>query len=347
MATPGRRARGAAIPPPGSTSRSLGGGSSPRRRPWPTTTCSSDNRSRRSTTCWRGACASRRSATSWNPSLRATTMTHCWPRTSSGSARRSSDRPRSVTSTRSSSTSARCGSVAAGRSPRTGIACPSSTSRTPRRSAAPAIPSGRRAGPLELDLELEVGALVDTPAFNLSADRAIEAIGGYFVLNDWSARDLQRDEMPVRMGPAKGKDFATSIGPWLVTPDEVADAWATGATGPDLAMTAFVTDVDGRRTAISDGRWASARYSFGEMLARASADVHLRPGEVLGSGTVGTGCLLEVKDATLGSLAGAGRHRDPVDRAPRIAHLPRGGASPVTAWRSVPPGGHRYPGARR
>lgn len=155
-------------------------------------------------------------------------------------------------------------------------------------------------GSAELDLELEVGALVDTPAFDLPADRALEAIGGYFVLNDWSARDLQRDEMPVRMGPAKGKDFATSIGPWLVTPDEVADAWATGATGPDLAMSAFVTDADGRRTAISDGRWASARYSFGAMLARASADVHVRPGEILGSGTVGTGCLLEVKDATLG-----------------------------------------------
>lgn len=164
----------------------------------------------------------------------------------------------------------------------------------------PGDPVWAPSGSVELDLELEVGALVDTPAFDLPADRALEAIGGYFVLNDWSARDLQRDEMPVRMGPAKGKDFATSIGPWLVTPDEIADAWAPGATGPDLAMTAFVTDASGRRTQISDGRWASARYSFGQMLARASADVHVRPGEVLGSGTVGTGCLLEVKDATLG-----------------------------------------------
>ena len=92
-------------------------------------------------------------------------------------------------------------------------------------------------GSAELDFELEVGALVDTPAFDLSPERAEEAIGGYFVLNDWSARDLQRDEMPVRMGPAKGKDFATSIGPWLVTPDELADARVDGATGPDLAMT--------------------------------------------------------------------------------------------------------------
>ncbi|TAL07681.1 MAG: fumarylacetoacetate hydrolase family protein [Chloroflexota bacterium] len=152
----------------------------------------------------------------------------------------------------------------------------------------------------ELDFELEVGALVDTPAFNLTAERASEAIGGYFVLNDWSARDLQRDEMPVRMGPAKGKDFATSIGPWLVTPDEIADAWAPGATGPDLLMTAHVTDAAGHRTDVSNGRWSAARYAFGQMLSRASADVHIRPGEFLGSGTVGTGCLLEVGDATLG-----------------------------------------------
>ena len=153
---------------------------------------------------------------------------------------------------------------------------------------------------VELDLELEVGALVDTPAFNLREERSEEAIGGYFVLNDWSARDLQRDEMPVRMGPAKGKDFATSIGPWLVTPDELVDRHAPGASGPDLAMTAHVTAADGTVTQISEGRWSSARYSFGQMLARASADVHVRAGEILGSGTVGTGCLLEVKDSTLG-----------------------------------------------
>ena len=65
--------------------------------------------------------------------------------------------------------------------------------------------------------ELEVGALVDTPAVGLAPERAKEAIGGYFILNDWSARDLQREETTVRLGPAKGKDFATTIGPWLVT----------------------------------------------------------------------------------------------------------------------------------
>jgi fumarylacetoacetate (FAA) hydrolase len=145
----------------------------------------------------------------------------------------------------------------------------------------------------ELDYELEVAAVVDTPVTDLPAERAEEAIGGYTILNDWSARDLQRDETVVRLGPAKGKDFASSIGPWLVTPDELADAGQS--TGYDLAMTA---EVNGTET--SRGRWSDAQFSFGEMLARASADVHIRAGELLGSGTVGTGCLLEVRDSTLG-----------------------------------------------
>jgi fumarylacetoacetate (FAA) hydrolase len=156
------------------------------------------------------------------------------------------------------------------------------------------------AGCTELDFELEVGALVDTPALDLPEERAEEAIGGFFVLNDWSARDLQRDETSVRLGPAKGKDFATSIGPWLVTPDELADARRSGRSGPDLAMTAAVVTPDGARVEISAGTWSAAQHAFGAMLARASADVRLRPGDVVGSGTVGTGCLLEVREATLG-----------------------------------------------
>jgi fumarylacetoacetate (FAA) hydrolase len=148
-------------------------------------------------------------------------------------------------------------------------------------------------GSQELDFELEVCALVDTPAVDLAAERAEEAIGGFMVLNDWSARDLQREETTVRLGPAKGKDFASSIGPWLVTPDELADARRD--KGYDLAMSATVNGAE-----ISRGRWSDSQFSFGEMLARASADVHLRPGDLIGSGTVGTGCLLEVKDETLG-----------------------------------------------
>lgn len=144
----------------------------------------------------------------------------------------------------------------------------------------------------ELDYELEVAALIDTPVHDLDAKDAEEAIGGYMVFNDWSARDLQREETAVRLGPAKGKDFATSIGPWLVTPDELADV--RQGKGYNLEMTATVNGVE-----LSRGSWSSAQFSFGEMIARASADVRLRPGDLIGSGTVGTGCLLEVRDEIL------------------------------------------------
>ncbi|HJP70266.1 MAG TPA: fumarylacetoacetate hydrolase family protein [Candidatus Limnocylindria bacterium] len=148
-------------------------------------------------------------------------------------------------------------------------------------------------GSSELDYELEVAALIDTPVRDLDAGRGEEAIGGYMVLNDWSARDLQREETTVRLGPAKGKDFASSIGPWLVTPDELADV--RKGKGYDLSMTASVNG-----TELSRGTWSTAHFSFGEMVERASADVRLRPGDLLGSGTVGTGCLLEIRDETLG-----------------------------------------------
>jgi fumarylacetoacetate (FAA) hydrolase len=147
-------------------------------------------------------------------------------------------------------------------------------------------------GSSELDYELEVAAIIDTPVRDLDAARGEEAIGGYTILNDWSARDLQREETTVRLGPAKGKDFASSIGPWLVTPDELADA--RQGTGYDLAMTATVNGDE-----LSRGIWSSAQFSFGQMIERASADVRLRPGDLIGSGTVGTGCLLEIRDEKL------------------------------------------------
>ena len=149
------------------------------------------------------------------------------------------------------------------------------------------------AGSEELDFEIEIGALIDTPARDLTVERGEEAIGGYMILNDWSARDLQRDETTVRLGPAKGKDFATSIGPWLVTPDELEDA-RKGA-GVDLEMSVTVNG-----TETSRGRWSDIVPGFGELASRASADVTLRPGELLGSGTIGTGCLLEIREETLG-----------------------------------------------
>jgi fumarylacetoacetate (FAA) hydrolase len=151
----------------------------------------------------------------------------------------------------------------------------------------------------ELDYELEVAALIDTPVHDLRAERGEEAVGGYLIFNDWSARDLQREETAVRLGPVKGKDFASSIGPWLVTPDELADR--RHGKGYDLAMTATVNG-----TVLSRGTWADAQFSFGEMIARASADVRLRPGDLIGSGTVGSGCLLEVKDEILKRYLEAG-----------------------------------------
>jgi fumarylacetoacetate (FAA) hydrolase len=172
----------------------------------------------------------------------------------------------------------------------------------------------------ELDYELEVAALVDAPAVDLDAGRAEEAIGGFTIFNDWSARDLQREETVVRLGPAKGKDFASSFGPYLVTPDELRDA--RRGTGYDLVMTAHV---NGSET--SRGRWSDVQFSFADMLARASADARLRPGDLIGSGTVGGGCLLEVRETTLG------RYLEPGDvvelRVERLGSL----GNPIVARR--------------
>lgn len=167
---------------------------------------------------------------------------------------------------------------------------------------APDEPVWAPRGSSELDYELEIAALIDTPVRDLPAARGEEAIGGFMILNDWSARDLQREETTVRLGPAKGKDFASTLGPWLVTPDELADARA--GKSYDLAATA---EVNGRE--LSRGRWSDIQFSFGEMIERASADVRLRPGDLIGSGTVGGGCLLEIRDES-----GFGRYLQPGDR---------------------------------
>ena len=119
------------------------------------------------------------------------------------------------------------------------------------------------------------------------------------MLNDWSARDLQRDETPVRLGPAKGKDFALSIGPWLVTPDELADRREPAARRRTSRSAPRVRG--GRHGDRDDARLARHDpLPAGGAVARASADVHLRPGELLGTGTVGGGCLLEIGEERLG-----------------------------------------------
>lgn len=138
----------------------------------------------------------------------------------------------------------------------------------------------------ELDYELEVAVVVGCEVTDLRADGWLDAVAGFCVMNDWSARDLQRREMRQGLGPAKGKDFATSLGPWLVTPDELPDV---GSGRPRAAM---VARVDGRER--SRGELADLHHSWGDLLAHASRGARLRPGDVIGSGTVGTGCILEL-----------------------------------------------------
>lgn len=140
----------------------------------------------------------------------------------------------------------------------------------------------------ELDFELEIACIIAREGKDIPVEKAGEYIAGYTVLNDFSARDVQRCEMKVGLGPAKSKDFASGLGPWLVTPEEFVGRGK--GKGFDLRMTARK---NGRL--ISEGNFADIHFSFGEMIARASRGVTLYPGDVLGSGTVGTGCILELR----------------------------------------------------
>ena len=125
----------------------------------------------------------------------------------------------------------------------------------------------------ELDYELEVAAVVG----------AHGRIGGFTIMNDWSARDVQRLEMKVGLGPAKGKDFATSLGPIVVTPDEF--------DGSEAEMVARVNGEERSRGNLRDLHWGWDR-----LVDQAARNTHLCAGDVLGSGTVGTGCILEHGD---------------------------------------------------
>ncbi|QJY49686.1 fumarylacetoacetate hydrolase family protein [Pseudonocardia broussonetiae] len=135
-------------------------------------------------------------------------------------------------------------------------------------------------GSTAFDYELEVAAVIGREGSDLGPEEAVDHIAGYLVLCDWSARDLQAEEMKLNLGPAKGKDSATSCGPWMLTPDELPAA---------AAMTA---SVNGRP--YSAGRLDALHWSFGEMVAYASRGTRVVPGDLIGSGTVGTGCILEL-----------------------------------------------------
>jgi fumarylacetoacetate (FAA) hydrolase len=144
----------------------------------------------------------------------------------------------------------------------------------------------------ELDYELEIAAVIGKPGRDITPEDAPKHIFGYTIFNDWSARDIQREEMKVGLGPGKGKDFASSLGPCIVTLDELSER-ATGRPGVyDLPMRARVNGKE-----MSRGNFQDIYWSFGDIVARASQAVTLMPGDVIGSGTVGTGCLLELTKA--------------------------------------------------
>ncbi len=155
----------------------------------------------------------------------------------------------------------------------------------------------------KLDFELEVAIVISKQGRNIRAEEADEYIGGLMIMNDFSARKLQMEEMLLNLGPAKGKDFATTLGPWLVTLDELEPFEIPAKEGHvgknwNLKMTCRVNDVQ-----VSEGNVGSMDWTFAEIIERASYGVNLYPGDVIGSGTVGTGCFLE--------LNGTGKLNDP------------------------------------
>ena len=153
-------------------------------------------------------------------------------------------------------------------------------------------------GSNEVDYELEIACVIGKPGRDISAEEANDYIAGYCILNDWSARDTWRNfEAKLSMGPAKSKDFANSLGPWLVTPDELEDRReGEGAeTRYNLEMAARINGKE-----LSRGNANTLTHTFASMIEWASTDVWLRPGDVLGSGTVGTGCILELRPENTG-----------------------------------------------
>lgn len=155
----------------------------------------------------------------------------------------------------------------------------------------------------KLDFELEAAIVICQPGRNIPAEHADAFIGGLMIMNDMSARTLQMEEMKLNLGPAKGKDFATVIGPMLVTLDELQHLEIPPKDGHvgkswNMTMTCKVNGVEVSRGNLGDMDW-----TFAEIIERCSYGVNLFPGDVIGSGTVGTGCFLE--------LNGTGKLHDP------------------------------------
>ena len=177
------------------------------------------------------------------------------------------------------------------------------------------------AGSQALDYELELACVIGTAVRDLPADdSALGCVAGFTVMNDWSARDLQRAEMAVGLGPSKSKDFATTLGPRVVPVGELQDRYRDGRF--HLGMTARVNGKEYSRGNAGDMHW-----TWPQILAHASRDADLRPGDVIGSGTVGTGCILELTPEAVGgwlkpgdvvelTIEGIGTLRTPVVARP-------------------------------
>lgn len=155
------------------------------------------------------------------------------------------------------------------------------------------------AGCTELDYELELGVVIGKRCRNVATTQAWNCVAGFTIINDLTARDLQRAEIPMGLGPAKGKDFATGVGPMLVTRDEFADKINNETVS--LQMSARV---NGRE--LSRGNSSFLHHTFPKMIAHASRDADLFPGDIIGSGTVGFGCILELGPENTGGWLKAG-----------------------------------------
>ena len=155
----------------------------------------------------------------------------------------------------------------------------------------------------KLDFELEAAVVIGKKGMNVKAEDADHYIAGYMIMNDMSARVLQMEEMKLNLGPAKGKDFSTVTGPWLVTPDEIEPYRIPPKEGHsgkryNLFMKCRVNGIQ-----VSEGNLGDMDWTFAEIVERCSYGVNILPGDVIGSGTVGTGCFLE--------LNGTGKRLDP------------------------------------
>jgi fumarylacetoacetate (FAA) hydrolase len=148
----------------------------------------------------------------------------------------------------------------------------------------------------ELDYEMEVAAVIGKEGINIKREDALSHVLGLTLANDWSARDLQQKEMKIGLGPSKSKDFATSLGPYITTVDELEDLMESGDRF-DISVEAYV---NGRK--YSSGNIRDMHWPFSELIEYASKGTRLRKGDVIMSGTVSTGCILELGTEEYGWL---------------------------------------------